>query len=379
MTGPRRPPPYRVPTMDEIRALPWNGYNVVSTFSGCGGSSTGYRMAGFRVLWASEFVDAARASYLANAAPYTVVDGRDIRTVTAAELLSAAGLGVGEIDLFDGSPPCAAFSTAGKREAGWGLVKQYSDREQRTDDLFYEFARLIEGCQPRVFVAENVSGLVKGTAKGYFIRIMERLRACGYQVAAKLLDAQWLGVPQARQRLIFVGVRNDLAIGPVFPRPLPHRYSTGDALASFGTAVRLVTTTSYAEARPREFEGCRPAPTVTALGISAKRSTGEVAIETTAALAHDPETGTDLSIAGTPIGREWSLVRPIRSAAPTVARKLSIAELRRLCGFPDDFVLSGTYEQRWERLGRAVPPVMMAAVAAVVRDRILTPATGAPA
>ena len=80
-------PPYAVPTMAEIRALPWNGYRVVSTFSGCGGSCTGYRMAGFKVVWANEFVPAAQDSYRANMESDCILDGRDIKKVTASEIL----------------------------------------------------------------------------------------------------------------------------------------------------------------------------------------------------------------------------------------------------------------------------------------------------
>ncbi len=159
--------------MEEVRALPWNGLNVASFFAGTGGSSTGYRMAGYRVLYANEFVEAARASYAANKAPYTVLDGRDIRTIDPADVLAQIGLGAGELDVLDGSPPCASFSTAGKREKGWGQVKAYSDTVQRSDDLFFEFARMVDGIRPKVFVAENVSGLVKGKAKGYFLLILE--------------------------------------------------------------------------------------------------------------------------------------------------------------------------------------------------------------
>jgi DNA (cytosine-5)-methyltransferase 1 len=79
-------------------------------------------------------------------------------------------------------------------------------------------------------VAENVSGLVKGVAKGYFLEILAKLKACGYRVGCKVLDAQWLGVPQARQRTIFVGVREDLGKEPVFPKPLAYRYSLREAL-----------------------------------------------------------------------------------------------------------------------------------------------------
>ncbi|MDO8605087.1 MAG: DNA (cytosine-5-)-methyltransferase, partial [Phaeospirillum sp.] len=156
-------------------------------------------MAGYRVLWASEFIPAAQETYRANH-PGSILDTRDIRKVRPQEILAAIGMKAGEVDLLDGSPPCASFSTAGKREAGWGEVKSYSDVEQRTDDLFFEYARILKGIQPRVFVAENVSGLVKGTAKGYFLQILAALKGCGYRVEARLLDAQWLGVPQMRQR-----------------------------------------------------------------------------------------------------------------------------------------------------------------------------------
>ena len=74
---PENKPAYRVPLMAEIAALPWNGFKVASTFSGAGGSCLGYRMAGFKVVWANEFVPMAQESYKANATPDCVLDGRD--------------------------------------------------------------------------------------------------------------------------------------------------------------------------------------------------------------------------------------------------------------------------------------------------------------
>jgi DNA (cytosine-5)-methyltransferase 1 len=322
-------PPYRVPSMEEIRALPWNGYNAISTFSGGGGSSTGYRMAGFRVLWASEFIDAARDTYRANKSDYTIVDGRDIREVSAADILTAIGMQPGELDLFDGSPPCASFSTAGKREKGWGKVKKYSDKAQRTDDLFFEYIRLLRGLQPKTFVAENVSGLVKGTAKGYFIEIMRELKASGYRVSCKVLDAQWLGVPQARQRTIFVGVREDLGIDPAHPKPLPYRYSVRDALPWIESGAERDNRGAFGNGGDITDI---PSPTVLADSV----------------------------------GTHWM------RQSDNEKRKFSIAELRRICAFPDDYILTGTYAQQWERMGRAVPPVMMAHIAATVRDQILS-------
>ncbi|MEQ4723791.1 DNA (cytosine-5-)-methyltransferase [Nonomuraea sp. B19D2] len=353
-------PPYRVPSMAEVRAVPSNGFNAISTFSGCGGSSLGYRMAGLRMLWASEFIPAAADTYRANASAHTHLDTRDIREVTAKDILDRINLKPGEIDLMDGSPPCAAFSTSGKREAGWGVVKTYSDTRQRVDDLFFEFTRLLGDLQPRTFVAENVAGLVQGTAKGYFKEILAALRKPGYRVRAKLLDAQWLAVPQRRQRLIFVGVRDDLGMEPVHPKPLPYRYTVRDAIGDL----------------PGAFDD----------------------------LETDPETGQPLTLRGYAIEKHWRELRPgqghnLRTSlkrlswdqpCPTIVARAgtagtsaithpdhprypTLAELRRVGGFPDDFELTGNYYRRWERIGRAVPPVMMARIAATVRDEVLVP------
>lgn len=354
-TGPANKPAYRVPSMEEIRAVPWNGYNAISTFSGCGGSSLGYRMAGFRVLWANEFIDAARDSYNANKSPSTQLDRRDIRSVKPEEILSAIGLKAGELDLFDGSPPCASFSTAGKREAGWNKVKAYSDKEQRTDDLFFEYVRLLNGLQPKTFVAENVSGLIKGTAKGYFLEILSALKGAGYRVDAKLLDAQWLGVPQARQRLIFIGVRKDLGLAPAFPTPLKHRYSVRDALPTLAAPPIEPETDITRYAIGKEWDKLSPGGQSSKYFQLVKPALGEPC--PTITTGGNVGTFSNLSSA--------SVVHP------TQKRKFSIAELRRLCAFPDDFVLTGTYSQQWERLGRAVPPVMMAAIASAVRDGVL--------
>ena len=372
--------------MSEIAALPWNGFKVASTFSGCGGSCTGYRMAGFRVVWANEFVPAAQASYKANAAADCILDTRDIRTVQPEDILAATGLKAGELDLFDGSPPCASFSTAGKREAGWGKVKAYSDTKQRTDDLFAEYVRILNGLQPKVFVAENVSGLVKGTAKGMFLQILAALKGCGYRVTCRVLDAQWLGVPQQRQRTIFVGVREDLNREPVHPSPLPYRYSVRDALPWI-TSITGRVGTGYHRSPVSPVSPVSPAPAITATGDAQTR--------------FEVEAETDISRYA--IGAEWdkvkvggasskyfSLVKPCPTKpCPTVQashgeasiagivhpiekRKFTIAELRRICAFPDDFILCGTYAQQWERLGRSVPPVMMAAIASAIRDGILS-------
>ncbi len=347
--------------MAEVAAVEWNGFSVVSTFAGCGGSCLGYRMAGFRVLWACEFIPAAQETYKANH-PSSILDMRDIRVVQPEEILRAVGKQAGEIDVLDGSPPCASFSTAGKREEGWGKVKLYSDARQRTDDLFFEYARILRGLQPKVFVAENVAGLVRGTAKGYFKLILAELKSCGYRVEARLLDARWLGVPQMRERVIFIGVRNDLAeqygVAPAYPKPLPYAYSVTDACPWFDPRNSVIAPasdpaheTSIARfAIAKQWQEIKPGETHPKRFSMSKPSLGGPCPTITA-------TGAVLGAA--------SVVHP------TEVRKFTIAELKRLGGFPDDFVLTGTYQKQWERIGRAVPPVMMSHIAATIREEIL--------
>lgn len=344
-------PPYSVPSMVEVNKVPWNGLRVASTFSGCGGSSLGFRMAGYHVAWANEFVDEARVTYEANKSPWTAVDGRDIREVKASDI-RAATAGLAEVDVLEGSPPCSSFSMAGNRERGWGQAHAYSDgKVQRTDDLFAEYSRILRELRPRAFVAENVAGLALGEAKGHYYAILDDLRSCGYRVAARLLDAQWLGVPQQRRRIIFVGFREDLDEDPAeaYPKPLTYRYSIGEALSGIvelppreASFVGMAIGREWGHLRPGEastryFSLIRtnprlPCPTVTA----------EVGNTGAAAVAHYSE-----------------------------PRKFSVPELKRICSFPDDFVLTGNYRQQCERMGRSVPPLMMRAVARKVAEVLL--------
>lgn len=355
-------PPYRIPLMSEVAEIAPNGLRVVSTFSGCGGACLGLTLAGYTVVWASEFIPAAAETYRANF-PNTPLDTRDIREVTAQDILTATGMAVGEIDLLEGSPPCASFSTAGKRAEGWGAVRSYSDTKQRVDDLFDEYVRLLCDLQPRAFIAENVSGLVKGVAKGYFKRIFREMQDAGYVVESRLLDAQWLGTPQARQRIIFMGVRNDLGKSPSFPKPLQYRYSIRDALP-WVSAVEV----AGPQFTPGTRSGNQPSPTIVQSGNASCKDSPFTLVEVEprfyrdnrGAFGNGSEVTNDPSptvLAGS-VGTHW--------VEDTERRKFSIAELRRVCGFPDDFILTGTYAQQWERLGRAVVPPMYWHVGAVL-------------
>ena len=335
-----RKPPFVIPSMDEIRSIAKNGLKLVSTFSGCGGSCLGFRMQGFEVLWASEFIDEAAETYRANY-PEVHLDQRDIREVTAESILEQIAMQPGDIDVLEGSPPCAAFSTAGMLHDGWGKVRKYSDKEQRVDDLFFEFIRLVDGLRPKMFIAENVRGLARGHSKGYFNDILRTMRGVGYNVVVRSLDAQWLGVPQMRERLIFMGARNDLNLEPSFPTPLSYRY-TLDEIFPYLAEIKVAGT----------YENWQPVK---------NRVSGTIA-------QSDGYRKSDTAYLST------HMVRAPDENGVLVKRRWTIDELKILSTFPADFILTGDTAQQWERIGRAVPPRMMSYVAKELEKLLRVPA-----
>ena len=180
---------------------------VISTFAGCGGSSLGYKLAGFHELLAVEWDDNAVKTFKLNFPDVPIYHG-DITKLSGAECMRLAGIKAGELDVLDGSPPCQGFSTAGKRKF-----------DDPRNSMFKEFARLVKELQPRIFVMENVTGMVKGCMKQAYLVAIKTLRDCGYQAKGEILNAMYFNVPQSRQRVIIIGVRNDLKVEPSHPKP----------------------------------------------------------------------------------------------------------------------------------------------------------------
>lgn len=184
-----------------------HGKTVFGTFICGGGSSMGYHLAGYHHLGGVELDPKIAEVYKANHHPEYLfnMDIRDFNALTdlPAELYN--------LDLLDGSPPCSTFSTAGSREDAWGKEKKFAEGQklQTLDDLVFIYCDTIAKLKPKCCLLENVSGLVKGNAKSYAKRIVKRLNEIGYDVQVFLLNAATMGVPQARQRVFFIGHRKE--------------------------------------------------------------------------------------------------------------------------------------------------------------------------
>ena len=355
---------YKVPSMGEIREKEaTNGFKVASTFSGGGGSSLGYRMAGYEVVYANEFVEEAQKTYRSNCSAY--LDTRDIRDVKGSDILEIAGVEKGELDILDGSPPCCAFSTAGSRENGWGKQRDYSDgKKQRIDDLFFEYIRLLKDIQPKVFIAENVSGLVKGKAKGYFKLFIGAMQECGYRVKASLINAAYLGVPQARERIIFCGVRSDLNLDPSFPKPLGRMVPLREAFRGLEQDEAQRQWLLEDIKRYEVYKKLQELDRNPKKNVNYSNKTGKSQYFNLVRESMFKPCSTVVQMGGLS-NCVASIMHPLED------RKFTIPELKRIMSVPDDFILTGTYAQQYERLGRMVPPLMMKAVAETVEKEIL--------
>ena len=182
---------------------------VFSCFACGGGSTMGYKLAGFDVIGCNEIDPKMMEAYKTNHNPkYSFLE--PIQTFKNRNDLPQE---LFNLDILDGSPPCSSFSMAGNRDDDWGKEKKFREgqAEQILDTLFFDFIDLAKKLQPKVVVAENVKGLLLGDAKSYVLKIYQEFEKAGYYVRHWLLDSSTMGVPQRRERVFFLAIRNNIA------------------------------------------------------------------------------------------------------------------------------------------------------------------------
>lgn len=174
--------------------------NVVSFFAGCGGLDLGFEQAGFQVIWANEFEQHCRATYIRNHPNTEFVLG-DVCEIDPNTIPDCDG--------FIGGPPCQSWSVGGKQK---GL-------DDERGQLFLKYIDLIKAKAPKFFVIENVKGMLDDKFKNVFEDFVNRLDHAGYDVKWALLDAVNFRIPQNRERVFFIGFRKELKVKFNFPVP----------------------------------------------------------------------------------------------------------------------------------------------------------------
>ncbi|NOJ73183.1 DNA cytosine methyltransferase [Paenibacillus alvei] len=202
-------------SLKDIDAVNKHGRTVFSCFSCGGGSTMGYKLAGYTVLGNVEIDPQMMRIYRQNHKPKHpfMMPIQDFKALPNDELPPE----LFNLDILDGSPPCSVFSTAGAREKKWGGEFAFREGQavQRLDGLFFDFLDVAEKLQPRVIIAENVKGMLIGKARGYVSMVLSRFRELGYRPQLFLLNSATMGVPQKRERIFFIAVRDDMPFPPL--------------------------------------------------------------------------------------------------------------------------------------------------------------------
>lgn len=331
---------------------------VFSCFACGGGSTLGYKLAGFDVIGFNEIDPRMAKLYSHNHKPkYSFVE--PIQTFKERQDLPPE---LYELDILDGSPPCTSFSIAGNREKDWGKAKYFKEGQakQVLDTLFFDFIELARRLRPKVVVAENVPALAIGNAQRYLSRIIEDLEDAGYHVKHYILRGDKMGLPQARVRLFIIALRSNLSSSLVEPcgfwhlaprlklefneEPIPFseiadyqgRELTGQVQRDLWER-RIATDTSLEDVRMRVYNrtGCyshrlahasRPCPTITAHGDD---------------IIHND-----------------------------VPRYLSRNEIIKASSFPLDYDFLN--QSPWYVCGMSVPPIMIANIAHEIYEQLLS-------
>ncbi|OOC58736.1 DNA cytosine methyltransferase [Paenibacillus ihbetae] len=181
-------------------------YTCIETFCGAGGLGSGLKQAGFEMLWAFDLNPAAVKTYAENVSKN--VEVADASVITADELLMKTGLKKGELTVLSGGPPCQGFS---KQKRGG---ENGDDRNK----LVIDYARLVRGLKPKVFIMENVDMFKKKRGKEYLDKLKLELGK-SYDISVHEINCADYGVPQTRKRVIIVGIRNNLNLKFEFPQP----------------------------------------------------------------------------------------------------------------------------------------------------------------
>ena len=373
-------------------------FSYISFFAGGGGSSAGYKLAGGDCRFVNEFQQVAVNTYLANWPSTPHICG-DIKNITGKKIMEMTGLKVGELDILDGSPPCPPFSMSGTKQKGWNKEKvAYGMKQQNIEDLTWEMIRITSEIKPKVVICENVKGLTMDYAKQHLDRMCADFEKEGYTTTYKVLNGIHFGVPQKRQRVFIVSVRNDvldkigmpwMLISSIFPESANEEPTIEDAIGD----LRLDNENSV-----EAYELCETMKTsakykwLKRLEKNPNRvvSVGDDVVGPwyDKVIAHRKKMGKSIpeakhsfyqsrrvpwNQASHTLSEQGMMTSLAVHLHPEEDRVFTTKEGARIMTLPEDYINTGTLNERLARIGLMVAPMMMKHLAESIYEKVLEP------
>ena len=343
-------------------------FNAIDLFSGAGGLSLGLQRAGFDLKLAVDNDKWSGRTYRRNFGDHFLE--RDIFALSGDDLLKAAGLSSGGVDLLAGGPPCQGFS-----------VQRRGDHADPRNHLVLEYLRLVVEIRPRFFLMENVSGLMSQRGKPFLDQVISVASEQGYVVHLQKLDAAEYGVPQFRKRVILVGERTNGALGRFeFPlanttqtkyrtvreaiADLPSPPADGSPHPEIANHAREARLSAVNIERLKHIPpggGREDLPLDLQLPCH-KNNPGHRHVDVYGRLSWDKPSGT--------ITARFDSFTRGRFAHPVEHRSVTLREGARLQTFPDDFVFEGSREEIAKQIGNAIPPVFAEAICSAILNAL---------
>ena len=386
-------------TLDELKqSSDRKLFNYISFFSGGGGSSAGYKLAGGNCLFVNEFQRVAMDTYLANW-PGTPNICDDIKNVTGQQIMEMTGLQVGELDILDGSPPCPPFSMSGTKRKGWNKEKvAYGMKQKNIEDLTWEQIRIAGEMKPKVIVCENVKGLTMDYAQDHLNLMVRDFESLGYSTVYKVLKGHEQGVPQKRERVFIVSVRNDVldAIGMPFmclsglyPEPEEVSPTIRDAIEDIQSDSNNVKESKElcdAMKKSAKYKWMKRLPknpkTYVSVGddvvgpwydkvIAHRKKWGKSIPDKKTSFYQSRRVGWDnASHTLSEQGLQTSLSVHLH---PYEDRVYTTKEAARIMTLPEDYKLTGTLNEKLARIGLMVAPLCMKYLIDEIYEQVLRP------
>lgn len=317
-------------------------FKSIELFAGAGGLAIGLEKAGFEHIGLVEFNKAAAETLKTNRPKWNVLH-EDVENVASRNLETEFNIKKGELDLLSGGAPCQSFSYAGKR---LGL-------EDVRGTMFYHYATFLHKLQPKMFLFENVKGLLSHDSGKTYQTILNIFEDEGYITFHQVLNAWDYGVPQKRERLITIGIRKDLALSTKFSFPHPHKYKPilKDVILEANPDKKHCA--FYSEAKTKIFALVPPGgywknidPKIAKAYM---KSCWNMEGGRTGILRRMSLEEPSLTVLTNPGMKQTDRCHPLE------IRPFSVRENARIQTFPDSWILKGTLSEQYKQVGNAVP------------------------